>query len=576
MAPDVSFPTPPCPVFESTFHTDLGDMEVLKKMEDEHLRLQRQFRAIQADRRNRTAGVHPIFRKQEKLLKVLKAEYIDLTKDLKIASTGAHKKKNKRMKVELNRALLLRTRNMNMHDDSVTVMEQLKGLNRRNNKEALTLKKLVSAKTGQIRERMAQSESRLVITENRLESVMLRFNQVRYENKKIREEIEHMLKDRALFNQAWGKMMKVLGQGKKFLTDLFESSTLAYDQRDEWCTKLKSVQEKGRVDQMTQLQEMRDLQKAFDHEMKMFHFLAKKGVVRVNVQQEEYEEKMKENMEKELQEKLDYHVNILDTLIEYTNLEKAHDVIEDFVRKEHSNFAIYELLTEYCAENVMLTKDLIRRRQLLLDRKDWNDKQEERRQSRLAEFSRQVELQRQRNQLIQDKVDEKDQILKNGMGKITELFEMLGCSLQPFQNLLGDKSPSCWQLSLTVKMITKKINEYLQIVYYYERYFNKKVQEKKSTSLLKKFTVNPPTVQPFTAIPINVIAPSDPCPACIETRWLSRVLEQEEAPFDKQMAREAIQELSNDIAYLRSDRIHPLAECRAPRSRVLLAARYTS
>lgn len=49
-------------------------------------------------------------------------------------------------------------------------------------------------------------------------------------------------------------MLTVLGKGKKFLTDLFESSTLAYDQRDEWCGKLKSLQEKGKLDQMTQIQ----------------------------------------------------------------------------------------------------------------------------------------------------------------------------------------------------------------------------------------------------------------------------------------------------------------------------------
>jgi hypothetical protein len=35
-----------------------------------------------------------------------------------------------------------------------------------------------------------------VSTENKLETAILRFNAVQYENKKIREEIEHMLKDR--------------------------------------------------------------------------------------------------------------------------------------------------------------------------------------------------------------------------------------------------------------------------------------------------------------------------------------------------------------------------------------------
>lgn len=49
-------------------------------------------------------------------------------------------------------------------------------------------------------------------------------------------------------------MLNALSTGKKFLSDLFESSTLAYDQRDEWCHKLRSIQEKGKMDQMLQVQ----------------------------------------------------------------------------------------------------------------------------------------------------------------------------------------------------------------------------------------------------------------------------------------------------------------------------------
>ncbi|KAI5641052.1 hypothetical protein NE865_06708 [Phthorimaea operculella] len=230
------------------------DIDVLKKMEDEHLRLQRQVRAIQADRNNRTMGVHPQFRRSDQLLKVLKSEYLDLAHDLKLASTGAHRKKDKRMKIELRRALLLRNKTEHDHEGGITLMAQLDGLLYRDSKQALLYKKLVNANVGQIKERRAQSEKRLVSTENRLENAKLRFNVVQCENKRIREEIEHMLKDRQLFNQEWAKMISMLCKGKKFLQDLFESSTVAYDLRDEWCSKLRTIQEKGKVDQMVQVQ----------------------------------------------------------------------------------------------------------------------------------------------------------------------------------------------------------------------------------------------------------------------------------------------------------------------------------
>ena len=57
---------------------------------------------------------------------------------------------------------------------------------------------------------------------------------------------------------------------------------------------------------------MRDLQKAFDHEMKMYHFLAQKGVIRINKFQEAREERQKKEEEEKIQKEFDIHSHILD------------------------------------------------------------------------------------------------------------------------------------------------------------------------------------------------------------------------------------------------------------------------
>ncbi|PZC78244.1 hypothetical protein B5X24_HaOG202495 [Helicoverpa armigera] len=274
------------------YETQPTDIEVLKKMEDEHLRLHRQFRMIQVDRLHRTMGVHPQFRRQDELLRILKKEYNNLCKDLKIARSGAHKKKDKRMKVDLKNSLLQR--------------EEVQ--------QEAEAKWSYYTKKANLEERRSQSEHRLVSAENKLETAKLRFNTIQCENKKIRLEIDHMLQDRALFNQSWEKMLAALCKGKKFLDDLFESSTLAYDQRDEWCAKLRTMQEKGRIDQMLQVQEMRDLVKAFDHEMKVYSFLATKGLTRVNRKQEKREELQKRRDEENSRKQNEYHMDLLDSI----------------------------------------------------------------------------------------------------------------------------------------------------------------------------------------------------------------------------------------------------------------------
>ncbi|KAI8422900.1 hypothetical protein MSG28_014012 [Choristoneura fumiferana] len=647
-----------------------NDLEIMRKKEDEHFRLQRQFRVIQMDRLNRTMGVHPQFRRQDLLLKTLKKEYINLNTDLKrgslgdspllaaivttrkfvdharstrcqrgvtrgppvenewtpkveavlvgcrIARSGAHKKNDKRMKAELRRTLLLRMKTEQQCEGGSTMMAQLDGLLQRDHRDLQELKNRAVASRGAIKERRLASERRLVATENKLEAANLRFNAVQCENKRIREQIEHMLQDRAIFNKDWSKMMTALKTGKKFLTDLFESSTVAYDQRDEWCTKLKSMTEKGRMDQMLQVQEMRDLQKAFDHEMKMYNFLAKKGVMRVNRRQERREEERKRALEEKWQKDLDYHINILHDIHDYTKELNPDRIIHAFQKVEQENFSMYKLMMEYCVENEVLTRQVNRIRQEIADRKDQNESQEVKRQQKLQTLAEELEDLRTRNELLRSRKREKDQLVDGTMDKIHDIFNirpknpkkskpfkletrdmlmpyevdnqeeedmvecveesdeerMLNLSLEPFQNLLGEKQPSLQQLGLTLCLINDRVKELVEIVYYYERCVQKK---EKSTSRLKKYTVHTDHRDPcFMAPPVHLLVPADPCPACTEARWLSKVSDTQEFPLSRSEALTALHALNAEPAYERSDRVHALTDCRLPASRLVLAKRY--
>lgn len=41
------------------------------------------------------------------------------------------------------------------------------------------------------------------------------------------------------FNKTWDKLINNLCIGKKFMMDLIEQATIAYDQREEWVSKLE-------------------------------------------------------------------------------------------------------------------------------------------------------------------------------------------------------------------------------------------------------------------------------------------------------------------------------------------------
>lgn len=89
------------------------------------------------------------------------------------------------------------------------------------------------------------------------------------------------------------------------MLDLIEQATLAYDQREEWCSKLAALRQRGTQELVQHTQEMRQLQRRLDHDIKLQEFLGVKGQRRIMSDLEQREarkrELMKQTMEQQLQ-----------------------------------------------------------------------------------------------------------------------------------------------------------------------------------------------------------------------------------------------------------------------------------
>jgi coiled-coil domain-containing protein 63/114 len=96
----------------------------------------------------------------------------------------------------------------------------------------------------------------------------------------------------------WQRMINKLNNGKRHIMDLVEQATNAYDQREELCTKLQILKDRGHNDRQNHVQEMRELQRKLDHDAKLQEFLSIKGQQRLNTEQQEREaDKRKKRLE---------------------------------------------------------------------------------------------------------------------------------------------------------------------------------------------------------------------------------------------------------------------------------------
>lgn len=103
---------------------------------------------------------------------------------------------------------------------------------------------------------------------------------------------------RSSFNVMWQRMINKLNYGKRHIMELVEQATNTFDQREELCSKLQVLKDRGQNDKTNHVQEMRELQRKLDHDAKLQEFLAIKGQQRLNTEQQEREaDKKKKRLE---------------------------------------------------------------------------------------------------------------------------------------------------------------------------------------------------------------------------------------------------------------------------------------
>lgn len=82
------------------------------------------------------------------------------------------------------------------------------------------------------RENNQQTQRQIKILENRLEKALVKYNEALGKNKKLKEEIDSLRRERLVFNQIYKKLEKELEEKKREMANIIEVSNSAYEARD--------------------------------------------------------------------------------------------------------------------------------------------------------------------------------------------------------------------------------------------------------------------------------------------------------------------------------------------------------
>lgn len=288
---------------------------------------------------------NPKLKVQRKVIAALQQDRDSLELDLNIATSDKYKLKDRKIMAGIGAMLKEQDKLKGL---IVTEKSNVKEIDYQIKKvqDEICVYQKMNLTDKKLEERLRHARHVVNKLENQLNVAVKKFNTVLSENDLIRQDISHLIKERARFNTLWNKMVLNLARGKKFMLDLVEQATLAYDQRDEWCGKLEALKERGRADLLNQTQQMRELQRTLDHDQKLHEYLGVKGQRRIMADYYAHEDEKRQKRREQMDEHLRNYQRIFHQIKEFAREENIERLASQFIKQEEENFALFKYVNE--------------------------------------------------------------------------------------------------------------------------------------------------------------------------------------------------------------------------------------
>ncbi|KAL9696886.1 hypothetical protein quinque_000327 [Culex quinquefasciatus] len=441
--------------------------EMEQLAEAESSRLHKLLRTLQIDRATFQDTKNKSQRKFRASLRLLEREKQQLRLQLDCEENGVHSKRESELESVLEESY--ERQEKAAHDLKVKkdALWELEGHIKKIHREIAEIRK---NEVTDIRynETIARAQRSVRKLENRLDVMNKKSGIAMADNAQLRQTIDHMLQERATFNIMWEKLVNKLNEGKRYMMDLIDQSTSAYDTREELCTKLQILKDKGLAEKASHVQEMRELQRKLDHDAKLQEFLGIKGQRRSNTELEEREAQKRQKMLENLERQYAEYEQIMTRIMSFSGEDDIDRLVAKFIKKEEENFALFNYVNELSHEVETLTESV----QLLQDK---ITEQMAINESKVSSVDDNIDTLRRNEREGRESSDAAFNLKQEWDVKLDELlrmseriYKMLHCDEAPILNLLTARTVTLNNAKLFLGIIERRVGNIISNVNYVE------------------------------------------------------------------------------------------------------------
>nr|CAH7769616.1 unnamed protein product [Callosobruchus chinensis] len=447
-----------------------NDKEMLTMAEEELSRLHRQLRIMEEDRCAFLEETGVALAKQRSVISILRKERDAILEDAKVAGCNIHRKKDEEFtekvailageKVEKERALREEKERLKELDEQIRKLEDSIGV--------LRPKSAVPDEDYKLR--LTSGQRSIQILQNRLDNTVKKFCYILAENKRLREEIDHLLKERSHFNDVCEKLLRDVNTGKKFMVELIEHTTVAFDQREEFCSKLELLKKRSMMDILAHTEEMREIHRQLEHDLTLREFLSVKGQKRILKDLEEKERIRLEDEAESLENQLLLYEKTLEQIQQFIDEKSVDRIASQYLKQEEENFALFNYVNELNHEIELLNACLLEMQEQIDEQVEISSIRAKERQATLKSLQYDLETAEKKADEDKEKLEEAAEELRTVLDGIEEIFYMANCDRGPILDLLGNNSAiNLFNVKIYLGTIEKKISSIVTKVYFAEK-----------------------------------------------------------------------------------------------------------
>lgn len=445
------------------FQEDKGPNDPVQ-VEEEYARLKRQYKIMESDRKAYNEDSQMTIRKQRAAIAKLKSDNDYLCGELKLAGATKPEKQGQDSRVkDLESEQQFYKRKIRQEHEHMDAVEQ----------EIKKVQKQIVEQQKKMGGCNASSQSDIAVTkqirilENRLDKSLVRFNESLATNRKLRETIDNLRRERAVFDTIYKKLEREHQEAKSAMADIIESSNQAYEARDEAQAKLALQKDKVEKEMMTYNTEIKDLTRFLEQDKKLKMFMGVKAQDREIEEGEAVAGKVKKDVEDkegaESGETVQSYEEAFAKIKEQTGLDDIDQVVEKFQAEEKKNFSLFHYINELNNEIEALDEKKNEFQSQIEVIKSQGKRIDNQRKRALAHLEETLNNSEKEASALELKYTNTTKILSQMKTGVVRLFDRIGCDKTSLNDMLGNTGISENNIIQYLGIIEQRANEILQM-----------------------------------------------------------------------------------------------------------------